>query len=165
MKSTKILSVSALMAALCVVILALGSLMESLDISLSIIAGLVVMILATEYGDRTALSVFAVVSVISVLLPMKSAGVLFFAFFGWYPILQKKLRILKPMLCRILSFLLFNGVMILLFILSAYFVGLESYTVYGLLIVLGNVCFYFYDILLDRFLIWYLLKLRRHLRF
>ena len=94
-----------MMAALCVVILFLGSIVESLDISLAILAGLVVMIVSTEYADRVGFFVFATASVISLMLPVKSAGILFLAFFGWYPLVQKWIQMLKPFFCLVIKFL------------------------------------------------------------
>jgi hypothetical protein len=166
MKRTKTLTVASLMAALCVVILSLGSLIESLDLSLAIFAGLVILILSAEYGDRVALTVFCVVSLLSFLLPQKSAGLFFLALSGWYPVAQKKIQMLKPFLCRIVKFSLFNFVLVLLMLLSFFVTGIpESKWVYGTLAVLGNLCFYCYDLLLDRILLWYWMKLRPHLRF
>jgi hypothetical protein len=166
MKKTKTLTVSSLMAALCLVILSLGSLVESLDISLSILAGLVIMILSAEYADRVAFAVFGVTGILSLLLPVKSAGILFVAIFGWYPIVQKKIHYLKPFWARIVKFLICNTVLALLLAMSALIMGkVDAIVVYLTLIVLANICFYMYDILLDRFLIWYIMKLRKHLRF
>ncbi len=155
-----------MMAAMCVAILSLGSLIESLDVSLSIIAGLVVMVLSAEYGDRVAACVFLVAGVLSLLLPLKSSGILFLSFSGWYPIVQKKINMLRPFLARVVKTVLFNAVLILLLVISAFVTGLVEQTfIYLSLLVLGNLVFFFYDILLDRFLIWYLLKLRHRLKF
>ena len=166
MKRTKTLTVSSLMAALCVVILSLGSLIESLDISLAIVAGLIILILSAEYGDRVAMTVFCVVSILSFLLPQKSAGLFFLALSGWYPVVQKKIHMLPPFFCRLVKIALFNFVLVLLLALSFFVTGIpETRWVYGTLAVLGNLCFYCYDLLLDRILLWYLMKLRHHLRF
>lgn len=154
------------MAAVCVVIMSLGSLMESLDFSLAMLAGLVVMILATEYGDRVGLTVFAVAGILSLLLPMKTPAVFFLTLFGWYPVVQKKLQMLPPFLCRVVKTLVFNVAMGLFLWLSAYITGVtDGILIYGILFVLGNLCFVMYDLLLDRFLIWYIVKLRPRLRF
>jgi len=164
MKKTKTLTASALMAALCVAILAIGSIVESLDLSLAVIAGLVVMICATEYGDRIGLAVFAVSAVLSMLLPMRSGPLCFLVLFGWYPIAQKKLHQLPPVLCRVVKTVIFNAALILVLALSAFLTGLETKLIYGILLVLGNLMFVLYDILLDRFLIWYILKIRPRMK-
>ena len=160
------LTISALMASLCVVILSLGSLVESLDVSLAVLAGLLVMIVSAEFGDRAALSVFLAAGLISLLLPMKSPGILFLSFGGWYPVAQKKIQMLKPFWARLVKTLLFNIVLIALETASAFVTGTrEQIWLYGALLLLGNLFFYLYDLLLDRFLIWYFMKLRSRLKF
>ena len=72
MKNTKTLAISSLMAAMCVAILSIGSVFESLDVTLAIASGLVILILSAEYGDRVACSVFLVAGILSLLLPVKS---------------------------------------------------------------------------------------------
>ncbi len=166
MKNTKMLAVASLMAAMCVAILSIGSLFESLDVSLAIAAGLVVMILSVEYGDRVALSVFLVSGLLSLLLPLKSPSIFFLCLVGWYPIVQKKIHMLKPLWARIVKFVLFHAALFVMLFLSAFITGVKEVGwVYLTLLVLGNLCFFLYDLLLDRFLIWYIVKLRPRLKF
>ena len=166
MKKTKILSVCSLMAAMCVAVLSIGSLIESLDITLAMLAGVVVMVVATEYGDRAGFAVFAVAGLLSLLLPGKSPAILFLALGGWYPIVQKKINMLQPLLARVVKFAIFNGVLILLLLVSVGVTGItDPKWMYAALFVIGNLCFYLYDRLLDRVMIWYILKLRKRLKF
>jgi len=152
------------MAAMCVAILSVGSLFESLDVSLAILAGAVILIAETEYGPRTALAVFFVSGFLSLLLPLKNPAFFFLALPGWYPIAQRKLNLLSPFLSRLFKTLILNFVLLFLLVLSALVTGTqEAKIIYLSLLALGNACFVLYDILLDRFLIWYLLKLRNRL--
>ena len=154
------------MAAMCVAILSIGSLFESLDVTLAIVAGLVVLLIDTEYGFRPGLAVFLVAGILFLLLPMKTPAVLFLAFGGWYPLVQKKINMLPAIWALLLKFVLFNAVLAALLWLSAFVTGVKDATwVVVLLFVVGNICFYMYDILLDRFLIWYIVKIRPRLRF
>jgi len=151
-----------MMAAMCIAIMSIGSLIESMDLSLSILAGLVIMILSAEFGDQKALTVYAVAGVLSLLLPIKTAAIFFLGLFGWYPVVQKKINMLPPIWARGVKLLLFNALMAAFLLLSAFFTGTqEGKTIYIALAVLGNLCFYLYDLLLDRFLIWYLLRIRK----
>lgn len=146
--------------------MSLGSLVESLDFSLAMFSGLVVMILSSEYGDRVALSVFAVAGILSLFLPMKTPGLFFLTLFGWYPVVQKKIHMLPPIVSRVVKTLIFNAALALFLFLSAWITGVvDAMVIYATLFVLGNVCFVMYDILLDRFLIWYIVKIRPRLRF
>lgn len=154
------------MAAMCVAILSIGSLFESLDITLAIFAGLVVLVIATEYGDRAGFSVYAVAGILALLLPVKSPAVLFLALGGWYPIVQKKINMLRPFYAFAVKALILNAVLAALLLLSALVTGIVDATwVYAVLFVIGNLCFYLYDILLDRVMLWYILKLRKRLKF
>lgn len=166
MKKTKKLSIAALMAAMCVAVLSIGSLIESLDLTLSVFAGVLVMICATEFGDRTAFSVFFVAGVISLLLPLKTAGLFFIGFFGWYPILQKKILMLRPLISRVLRFFIFNLSFVLIFFATAFLVtGVKEVRgIHLVLLLIANLCFVIYDILLDRLLLFYILKIRKRLR-
>jgi len=154
------------MAAMCVALFAVGILFESLDVTLAIAAGLVVMVIATEYGDRAGLAVFFVAGLLGLFLPVKSPAIMFLALGGWYPIVQKKVNMLSPRVALLVKFLIFNAVLALLLVLSAFLTGIEDPKwVYAALFVIGNLCFYLYDILLDRAMIWYILKLRKRLKF
>ena len=154
------------MAAMCVAILSIGSIVETLDVSLAIFAGLVVLIISTEYGDKAGFAVYLVGGLLALLLPNKSAGILFLALGGWYPIVQKKINMMRPLLARIVKLLIFNAVLTALLVLSAYVTGTtDGKWIYASLFVIGNICFFMYDILLDRFMIWYILKLRNRLKF
>ena len=161
------LAISSMMAALAVAILSVGSLFESLDLSLSILAGFVVFIVSIEYGDRIGLAVFLVSGILSLfLLPIKSPAILFLALAGWYPMVQKKINLLKPLLSRIVKTLIFNAALILLLLLSFFVSGVpEVKWIYITLFLLGNACFVLYDLILDRIFLWYLLKLRNRLKF
>ena len=155
-----------MMAAMCVAILSVGSLFESLDVTLAIVAGLVVLLIDTEYGFRPGLAVFLVAGILSLLLPIKTPAVLFLSFGGWYPLVQKKINMLPAIWALVLKLLLFNAVLAALLWLSAFVTGVKDATwVIATLFVVGNICFYMYDILLDRFMIWYILKLRSRLKF
>ena len=155
-----------MMAAMCVAVLSVGSIFESLDVTLAIFAGLVVLIIHTEYGYKAALAVFLVSGLLSLLLPIKSPSVLFLALGGWYPMARIKIHQLSPRLAFVVKLFLFNAVLAILLWLSAFVTGItDAAWMYVLLFVVGNLCFYMYDILLDRFMIWYILKLRKRLKF
>lgn len=161
------MTVASMVSALCVVILSLGSLIESLDLSLSVIAGLFVMIVATEYGDRVGFAVFLVSGLISLMLPIKSPGIFYLAILGWYPLVQKKIHQLPPFISRVVKLLLFNGISAALIALSVFVLMMpfSFNTVFIITLVLANACFVLYDTLLERFLIWYIVKIRKRLGF
>ena len=79
-------------AALVVAILAVGSLIDVLDLTLALFAGVLVMIVDVEFSEGCAWSVFAVSAPLSFLLPVRTAPLLFVLFFGWYPLFRKHIR-------------------------------------------------------------------------
>ena len=165
MKKNSIIALAAMFAALCLVILSFGSLFQTLDVSLAVLAGLVILIVSIEFADPVAWSVWAVAGLVSFLFPVKTAGILFFGFFGWYPICQKKFNMRAPVLARVYKFLVFNVLTVIYLLLSAFVTGTEeSKIIYITLLVIANIFFYVYDMLLDRFMIFYLVKIRPRLR-
>lgn len=166
MKKTKKLTVSALSAAMCVAILSVGSIIQSLDVSLALVAGLVIMVMDTEYGPKVALSVCLVAGLLSFLLPEKSAGILFLSLLGWYPIAQRKINMLPSFFALAVKILMFNGILAALLWLSMFITGIQDALWVNItLFIMGNICFYLYDFLLDRFFLFYLLKIRNRLKF
>lgn len=154
------------MAAMCVGILSLASLLDVLDVSLAVLAGLVVCVCSVEFGDKFAWAVYLVAGLLSLLLPQKGAGVFFLLFGGWYPIMQKKFLSLKPALSWMLRLFVFNLILFLFLFISAKLLGGEALGwIYLPLIVLANFCFVLYDILLGRVIVYYIVRLRGRLRF
>lgn len=82
-----------MLCALGVVILGLGSVIEVLDITVAVIASLLIVYAVIEIGGVYPWLIWIVTSIIAlVLLPMKTP-VLFYAFLaGYYPILKEKIE-------------------------------------------------------------------------
>ena len=161
------MTMASMISAFIVMIFSLGSIIESLDVSFSVIAGLVVMVVATEYGDRVGLGVFAVSGIIGLFLPVKSPAVFYLALLGWYPLIQKKIHQLPAVVARLVKLFLFNIILVALCFLSVFVLSapITLNFITALTFVLANACFVLYDNLLDRFLIWYIVKLRKRLGF
>ena len=155
------LAVASLASALCVAIMALGTFFEVMDISLAILAGLIVCVLSLEFGVKWGLAVFLVGGLLSLLLPRKDAGIIFLLFCGWYPVAQKKIQLLKPLYAWIIKEAAFNVVLAAYLFIAIRFLGLvEEKWITVLTAVFANILFILYDVLLDRFQIYYILKLR-----
>lgn len=99
-KTTRRLAVSAVLAALGVVLLLLGSLVQVLDLSMAAIASLLVVFAVIEIGGKYPILIYLVTSVLSLLLlPVKTAALIYFVFAGYYPILKAVLEgcLAKPL--------------------------------------------------------------------
>jgi len=167
-RSIKRLTVSAMLVALGVVVLWLGSMVDVLSISMAVIASLFGVFALLEYGKGTPWLVFAATGILSLLLlPRKEPAVLYVLFFGYYPILKALLERKRPLVAWILKELLFHAALILLLLLSRWLLlgGASEpifYTVATVL--LAEIAFPLYDVALTRLIVLYLRKWRDRLR-
>ncbi len=173
------LAVSAVLSALAVVFLGVGALLEVLDLTAALAASVVILLLREVYGVREALLSYAVTALLGVLLlPYSSAGWIFLALTGYYPILRPLLvrlpRIPAVMIRILLVAVFLAGFTVVVHIL---FLGGEGNLLTALgflfgdttgrpLVLLGCVgvaylCFFMYDFMLGRLLILYRFRWRR----
>lgn len=168
----KRLTVCAMLVALGIVFLGIGALLEVLDISMAVIASFCVIIAVIEYGKSAPWMVFAGISLLSFLIiPNKLPAVFFTLFFGFYPILKETLEKKNKLLCWVLKEIIFN--VCLAVIIAVYFwlffQGISLKIPLPWLIVIAvllcEVVFVIYDIALTRMISFYILKLRKKLKF
>ena len=167
-KGTRALVVAAVLAALGVLCLALGSLLQVLDLSMAVIASLFVVFAVIELGDKYAVLVFVVTAILSVLLiPTKTAPLVYLCFAGYYPILKAKFEARMPrFLSLLVKILFFNAMLALMMflLLKVLLITVPSPHYYWLLLLLTPV-FVLYDVSLSRLVTIYLYKLRDRFRF
>ena len=89
---TKRIAVCAMLSALGVVVLGIGSVLSVMDISMAVIASLFCIFAVIEYGGAAPWLVFLVTGVLSLLLPQKAPAAMYLLFFGYYPILKDKIN-------------------------------------------------------------------------
>lgn len=107
---TKKIALSGIISALALVIMALSGVFSVASYSLAGLAGVVLILLVIEAGNRYAVAAYFIVSVLSVLLlPDKETAVLFLLFVGYYPILKALFERIRNRLLEYASkFALFN---------------------------------------------------------
>ncbi len=152
MKTTKKITLSAVLAALSAVIM-LASYFPYLTYAVPAMAGLFIMIVIIEIDCKWAFLSFLAASVLAFLFAESESKLMFIGFFGFYPILKCLIeRINKPTIEWPIKFFVFNICVITvykflahLFIVS--FDDLESFVKYGeiVLLVLANIVFVVYD--------------------
>ena len=82
------LSVLSLFCALSVVLMLVGCVIQSLDLTVAVAAGLTVAVAVIEYGAGWAVMLYAATSVLSfVLLPAKTPALFYVLIGGIYPII------------------------------------------------------------------------------
>lgn len=136
------------------------------------LAGMVLIVVVIENGYSTAWMVYAAVGFLSLFIcPDKEAAMLFVGFFGFYPILKGKLEKIHPCVLEyVVKFLIFNAAMILNYVIIIFLFGIQDvleevgpmgqYSVL-LLLGLGNIVFFVYDLALSRIIMAYKYVLRK----
>ncbi|MBQ9783578.1 MAG: hypothetical protein IJW44_03565 [Clostridia bacterium] len=166
--TTRRLTTCALLAALGVVLLYLGSMIEVLDISMAVIVSLFCIFAVIEYGGSAPWLIYTVTAVLSLLLlPNKTPAVLYLLFFGYYPILKEKLERKSRPVSWILKELIFHAALVVMLVLYHITLTAENaspWFFYAAFILLAEIAFPLYDIALTRLISLYLFKLRKLFR-
>ncbi len=152
MKTTKITALSGMLAALTVLFLFFGSVVQIFAYVAPLISGLIMIILINNVNKRSAWSVFAVSSLIAVfLLPDKECALTYVFFFGWYPMVRDLFDKIKLKFLRIVAeFSVYNIAVVLSQLACIYVFGIPFDNIFGvwgiaILLLLANLLFALYD--------------------
>ncbi len=124
---------------------------------LPIVTGFFVQVVSDASGKGSAVSVYAVTSLLSLLfLTEKEAALAYALFFGYYPLLRDLLHRLPRLVRVLLKALLFNAAAVVTELLAAFVFGVPWENDYGrytalILLTLGNAVFWAYDYVLGRY--------------
>ena len=158
-------------AALMLVIMMLGSILPLSTYSAPMLTGALLIPILWEMGIRMGGLVYLAVSILSVIMaPDKEAVFLFVFLLGWYPIARPKLQHIKAKPLRwAVKLMLFNLAAILTYVfllfvltmpdLQAEFADWTILFLAGFLL-LGNVTFVLYDMVLGRLGDFYITRIR-----
>lgn len=165
MKNNKKIALSGMMCALSVLIMLIGSLFQTLDLTAAAAAGLTVVFAMVELSNKYAFSVYLVSSLLAfLLLPNRSPALIFAAFAGLYPILKGYLqRIKSKWLAYAAKIIVFNIFFTAIILIGKNLIGLKDdfYNFGYVIYLLGNITFVLYDFALDRLIMLYVLKIKR----
>ena len=173
MRSTKKIALASLCAALGVVCLSIGAFLNVLDMSAALLASFFVMFCLMEMGYGYAFSVFAVISVLAlILLPNASPAWMFILLFGYMPITKFGFEHLFKRGAWIPKLLLFNGFYAVVIFLFGELLGFTAENSFGIspqiiyvaFFAIGNFMYILCDILYGRLARLYLRKLRDRIR-
>lgn len=160
--NTKKLAVSAILSAASVALMYIGCL-TPLDYTAIALASAAVVFAVIELNGKYPLLIYLTTSVLSILiLPNKSSALMYTMFFGFYPIFKAMFERLHYIITWILKFSLFNTCLLLLITVTTYILHLDDaeFTMHIVVILLGNVTFFLYDIAFSQMITLYLVKLR-----
>ena len=168
-KATRALAASAVLAALGVILLAIGSLVDVLDLTTAVLASICVTFAVIELGGKYPYLIFAVTAVLGLLLlPGKSAAFAYLAFFGYYPIVKAALeRRLPTALCLLVKIVVFNAVLAVVLVVTLKVLTLYAvpHAWYYAFLPLFTPVFVLYDLALTRLISLYLRKWRDRFSF
>ena len=166
----KYMTVSAMLSALGVILLSLGSVIEVLDLTAAVLASLLCVYAVIEMGRAYPWMIWLVTSLLALLLlPVKAPALIYALFAGFYPILKEKLEKLSRILSWVLKLTVFHLSMLALALLMKLVfhteIELGTYAWMPFLIYpLALVCFVVYDLALTRLITFYLFRLRKHFK-
>ncbi len=170
MSKTKKLTLSAVMSAMGVVIMLLGSVIEIMDLSVCALVSLIVVFIYLEVGPSYAVGVYLSTSIIGlIILPAKLMVAEYFLVFGIYPLLKALVEKLPKWSWIILKLVFINAVIWVLFAVSELLLGLPFFEGDNLLMkaglyVLMNVTFVVYDIFITVMVRLYYDKIRPRIK-
>ena len=165
---TRRMTACAVLCGLNIVIMYLGTVIEVLDLSASVVASLACIFAVIEMGGSFPWLIYAVTGVLSlILLPFpKTVAFIYVLFSGYYPILKAHIERWNRPLAWVVKLILFNVALTGLVALSTWVLnipdGLFEANVFVYL--LGNVTFIVYDIALTGLITTYLRVWRKRLR-
>jgi len=151
--SAKTIAVCSMAAALTVVVMALGALLELGMYACPMFAGLFLMAVGQKYGRKYQLAVFTVSAALCFLLvPNVEENLMFAGFLGWYPLVRPVLQKLPGLPGWICKLALFNGCIIAIqwLVMTVLVPELLPGALLWVLLALGNITFLAYDYLLPR---------------
>ena len=171
-KQTASLALCGVLCGLSVVVLSFSALFPSLSYVIPMVAGALLIIPSIEFGTGLALTSYAAVSIVAMLiLPEKEAPLMYVFLFGLYPVIKKYFeRIPKRLPEYLTKFAYFNiaaaaAVAIATFVLG---IPLDDGTLgkwmIPALLILGNIAFIFYDYTLTLVVTLYIRRLQTMLR-
>lgn len=149
-----------IVSALCLLCMFLAGMMPMLYLILPMVAGVLLMIIATEVSISWAWLTYASVSLLSLFITAdKESALVFIMLFGHYPIIRFYLRKMKLKRLRyLLKMAIFNVCTVGFFYVTVFLFGLdqmltemEDFGKYGgiLMLVLANIIFVLYDFNLE----------------
>ena len=170
-KQTKYLVVSAMLCALGVVLMMLGSFIEVLDLSTAVLASLLCVWAVIEIGGAYPWLIWGVTSLLAfLLLPQKTPVVFYTLFAGYYPILKEKLeRKFRPAIAIPIKLVIFHAALLLIYGALRLFIPSVLGDLIGIWMLLGTyalavVAFLVYDYALTKLISGYFFRWRKYFK-
>lgn len=151
--SARRMAICAMMAALSVVLMVLGAVLELGMYAAPLLAGLCFIPIGQKYGRKYQWMLYAVTGVLCLLLvPNMEENLMFIGLLGWYPILRPSLQSLPKLLRWVIKLAFFNVIVAAIEWLVMTVLAPEAVggVMLWILLVLGNITFIAYDLMIPR---------------
>lgn len=151
--TAKRMALCAMLAALCVVLMVLGAVLELGMYAAPMLAGLLFIPVGQKYGKKYHGMLFVASSLLCFLfVPNMEQNLMFAGFLGWYPIAQPALQKLPGWLRLPVKLALFNGVILAIEYVVLTLIAPEVIggVLLWILLIMANVTFLAYDFMLPR---------------
>lgn len=162
MKKSKQTAAAGVLSALSVVLMFFGSVVSVLSYIMPLLSGLFMIIAVESINRKTALSIYACVSLLSLfLLSDKECALLYAAFFGYYPIIRSELdKIKNRLLLWTMRVILFNVSIVFSQLICVFVFRIPFDDFFGkwgiaVLLLLANLLFVMYEKLLAMLIVLY----------
>ena len=162
--STKRLARLAIMTAMGVVILLLGSVLPAGRLAFVALSSLPVCVALMMYGIKWSVALFALTAALGALLFPGAGVIMYTAFFGYYPIAKSLFeRIHSRALGWVCKFALYTAAFVVYWLLAkVLFTFTGGELAWYLLYPLGAVAFFLYDLAYSSLIRFYLVKIARY---
>lgn len=163
-RRTRYTAISAILSALGVLLLYLGSVIEVLDLTTGAFASLIIILAVIEMNGYWPWMIYGVTSVLAlIVLPNKFIAVLYLLFCGIYPIAKAAFERLHYVICWILKFSMFNSALLITIFVTKHILHIPDSGMDFTIVVfaVGNLTFLLYDIAITKLITFYLVKLRK----
>ncbi len=166
MKTTSKITFCALLTALAVAIMLL-SYFPYFTYAVPAVSGLVGLVVLIEIGGKWPLLTYIVSAVLILIFAEPEAKLMYALFFGYYPILKAYIeRIGKRVVQYLIKFVVFNAAILSVYFIAVKILGmpLDDFDTFGkigliVFLVLANITFFLYDIVLVRVAAVYMKKI------
>ncbi len=158
MKQSKKLALTGMFCALAVCVMMLGNLIPLATFCCPALAGLMLIPVFTEYGEKTSLCAYVAIALLSLILSPDKESALLFLFLGYYPVLRWRVDQIRSAPLRVVAKLAaVNLAAALTYLCGVYVLGLSQiaaeYREMGLVmgiasLVIANITMLIYDRLL-----------------
>lgn len=152
-KKTRAIAVCAMLAALSVVLMLLGAVLELGMYACPLFVGLCFIPVGQKYGRKYHTTLYIASSILCLLfVPNVEENLMLAGLFGWYPIVRPILQRLNKWLGWALKLLIFNTVVVAIewLVMTVLVPEVMLGVLLWVLLLLGNITFLAYDLMIPR---------------